>query len=304
MVPLARLAATGRPAATPGPASWCRDPTFSEARLLRRGLRRLPLSCRRRTSGGDQLDVWLGAAQQAGVDGLRLGQVFYGDLPCLFWPGAAARRRRPRRSAADPPYPVLLLTADTDPNTPHRQRRAAARGDAPARSRSCGRRAGRTSSTAAGDPCVDDVVTRLVTTGRLPAAPGHGLHGLADRALRAGLAPAAPDGYDLPYGAVRLVTHPGARRPGPSTRGTARTRTTPGLHAGGTAHVELDWLDTVQVRPRPAARWTPGVPVDGTITAGDGGTGDVELAVELPFATLNGTADGELTGTWRGDPIG
>ena len=49
--------------------------------------------------------------------------------------------------------------------------------------------------------------------------------------------------------------------------------------------------------------WTPGVPVDGTVTADDGGTGDVALAVELPFATLNMSTSGELTGTFRGEPV-
>ncbi|HEV7188091.1 MAG TPA: hypothetical protein VGN28_09390, partial [Blastococcus sp.] len=50
--------------------------------------------------------------------------------------------------------------------------------------------------------------------------------------------------------------------------------------------------------------WTPGVPVNGSVTAADGGYGDVELAVELPFATLNLTKAGALTGAFRGHPVG
>jgi hypothetical protein len=40
------------------------------------------------------------------------------------------------------------------------------------------------------------------------------------------------------------------------------------------------------------------------VTVDDGGMGDAALAVELPFATLNLTTDGELTGTFRGEPVG
>jgi hypothetical protein len=76
-----------------------------------------------------------------------------------------------------------------------------------------------------------------------------------------------------------------------------------GCSAGGTADYSMDWLGTVQVELSGCA-WTPGVPVDGTVTADDGGYGDAALAVELPFATLNLTSDGALTGTFRGEPVG
>lgn len=76
-----------------------------------------------------------------------------------------------------------------------------------------------------------------------------------------------------------------------------------GCSAGGTARYSLDRRSTMKVELHGCA-WTPGVPVDGTVTAADGGEGDVELAVELPFASLNRTKDGALTGTFRGRPVG
>jgi pimeloyl-ACP methyl ester carboxylesterase len=119
------------------------------------------------TSGRQQLDAWLATASATGVDQERLGEIFYGDLPCLFWPSAGGGGPPPA-PITDPLYPVLVLTADTDPNTP---------------TQNAHRVFDRTKDDAAlvvqlggphvvygrGVPCVDDAVTTLVTTGRLPS---------------------------------------------------------------------------------------------------------------------------------------
>jgi pimeloyl-ACP methyl ester carboxylesterase len=70
--------------------------------------------------GGDpaaRLDAWLADGEASGVNDLRLGTTFYGDLPCLYWPTATTRGDRPA-PLVDTPYPVFVMTSTTDPATP------------------------------------------------------------------------------------------------------------------------------------------------------------------------------------------
>lgn len=48
----------------------------------------------------------------------RLASLFYGDLPCAYWPDAAQGLARPAPLVL-PGLPVLVLSADTDPATPY-----------------------------------------------------------------------------------------------------------------------------------------------------------------------------------------
>lgn len=64
-----------------------------------------------------RLDRWLDDHVAGGNAELRLGDVALGDLPCLFWPAQPGPVERPE-PIVDPPYPTLVLTADTDPATP------------------------------------------------------------------------------------------------------------------------------------------------------------------------------------------
>jgi pimeloyl-ACP methyl ester carboxylesterase len=50
----------------------------------------------------------------------RLGTVFYGDLPCAFWPVRGAGETRPGPLAAEG-IPTVVLGATADPATPHQQ---------------------------------------------------------------------------------------------------------------------------------------------------------------------------------------
>ena len=65
----------------------------------------------------ERLGAWLDAGASSGINGLRMGTSFYGDLPCLYWPSATARTQRPA-PILDPAYPVFVLTSTTDPATP------------------------------------------------------------------------------------------------------------------------------------------------------------------------------------------
>lgn len=64
-----------------------------------------------------RLDAWLDAGEEAGVNRLRLGATFYGDLPCIYWPAQPKTDPRPE-PILDPPYPTFILTATQDPATP------------------------------------------------------------------------------------------------------------------------------------------------------------------------------------------
>ncbi len=48
----------------------------------------------------------------------RLASVFYGDLPCVFWPYAQTDQNRPAALSAEG-IPTLVLNATTDPATPY-----------------------------------------------------------------------------------------------------------------------------------------------------------------------------------------
>jgi pimeloyl-ACP methyl ester carboxylesterase len=70
--------------------------------------------------GGDprtRLDAWLDQGAADGVNDLRLGVSYYGDLPCLYWPAQPELDGRPE-PILDPPYPTFVMTANTDPATP------------------------------------------------------------------------------------------------------------------------------------------------------------------------------------------
>lgn len=126
--------------------------------------------------GGDpraELDDWLDRAGAEGIDDLRLGGVYYGDTPCPFWPGAAetADAERPA-PVTDPPYPVLVLGADTDPNTPVVGAVGVFRDLTPGSGPEDAfllERGGPHVIYGWGVRCVDDVVNAFLTDGTLPA---------------------------------------------------------------------------------------------------------------------------------------
>ena len=64
-----------------------------------------------------RLKAWVADATSAGVERLRLGSTFYGDLPCLWWPAQPASDVRVPALTATP-FPVFVLTATLDPATP------------------------------------------------------------------------------------------------------------------------------------------------------------------------------------------
>ena len=296
LVPLARLVAVTW-GADPEDGTVYADPGFSPALSF-------AVDCTdydgvpAESSGRTELGEWLDVAVAQDVDGLRLGNPFYGALPCLFWPdgGPAAARPAP---VTDPPYPLLVLTADTDVNTP-----------VPAARRVHQRTLGQAALVlqqggphvvyGRGDPCVDDAVTALITAGTLPGEPVTVCPGEFSYPYAAN-PPDRSDSYVDAYATVDAVLSGALGNPTyaywPGQGDLAL-----GCDAGGTARYHVDREDVLSVVLFDCA-WTDGVPVDGTIRIEDAGYGDISGTLGLPFAALTFGGSGGLTGEFRGRPV-
>lgn len=294
-LPLARLAAATA-GADPETGEVAVDPTFSPALFYAVECQDHPTVLDGDT-GRAELDRWLDSAVTDGVAGLRLDDVYYGDLPCLFWP-RPEEPAPPPPAIADPPYPLLLLTADTDPNTPAGNARRVL-GRAPTDAALLVLTDGPHVLYGWGYACVDRAVTRLVTTGRLPARPVSTCTDSLAEAY-APLPPAGAAGYDDAGETVGLLL---TELLGPSFEAWPGDGALAlGCPAGGSAEYRMTMAGTVRIALE-ACAWTPGVPVDGVVTVADGGTGEATLDVTLPFAELTLSADGDLGGTFRGEPV-
>ena len=214
-----------RSPSTPTPWRPCRTPR-TPTRCTTRSSARTTSTRRDETTDEARLAGFLADARAMGVADARLGDVYYEDIPCLYWPNRPAADPRPA-PIVDAPYPTIVMVATADPITPvsnairianrltrrprdHRDRR-------PARDLRLGplvpgRPRGRLHGQGQGDRRPGDRL-RGLRRGRLrPAREGRRgrlrgrrrLHGLAGRAgaqhrrlrLRAGRGP-DPDGLRL-----------------------------------------------------------------------------------------------------------
>lgn len=95
----------------------------------------------------------------------RMQSVFYGDLPCVFWPRLNVPAKYDSMPARD--IPTLILGATADPATPVEQGRAIAR--RLARARLIITVGGAHVTFNRGDDCPDRLVTRFLIENQLPA---------------------------------------------------------------------------------------------------------------------------------------
>ena len=148
-----------------------------------------------------RLDAWLDEGTAAGIGDLRLGSIFYGDLPCLYWPGQPADVPRPE-PIVDPPYPTLVLNADTDGPTPVvNAMRVFSRMDD---SYLVLLEGGPHVIFDWGYPCVDDLVSEAIVSGEPPSIRVTVCEGdIADPYVAN--APADAAGYDDPLDAASTV---------------------------------------------------------------------------------------------------
>ena len=133
------------------------DPTWSDALYY-------AVECMDYAYGSE--DAFLEAGEEAGIDDVRLGSIFYGDLPCSSWPVDPVADDRPAYLTTDA-YPMLILASTTDPATPYAGalRLFEQAGDGYLVRQPGGPHIifGR------GNPCPDEVVTAFLVDGELPA---------------------------------------------------------------------------------------------------------------------------------------
>lgn len=113
LVPLLRLAYINL-VVDPATLEPIEDPTWSDAMYF-------AVECLDYAFDGaspeEKVEAILSGA--AGTEGLTLGSVYYGDLPCAFWPHVTEEARPDPLVAPD--LPVLVLGSTVDPVTPHHQ---------------------------------------------------------------------------------------------------------------------------------------------------------------------------------------
>ncbi len=68
-------------------------------------------------SAASRAALYLQKGENAGVADVRLGSIFYGDLPCAYWPVHPTTQARPDY-LIDTPYPIFVLASTWDPATP------------------------------------------------------------------------------------------------------------------------------------------------------------------------------------------
>ncbi len=162
LLPLARLAylAVGQ---DPETLAAIDDPTYSDAMYY-------AVECMdydyRVGSPAASATAYLAAGSRAAMRSVRLGSVFYGDLPCAYWPVHPATAARPA-PLVNTRYPVFVLASSTDPATPYAGalRIFGRLNDAYLIVQPGGPHVifGR------GNACPDDIVTAFLAEGQLPA---------------------------------------------------------------------------------------------------------------------------------------
>ena len=102
------------------------------------------------------------------MEAAPLGDVFYGDLPCAWWPVQPATSERPQ-DLADVPYPMFVLGATLDPATPwaDAERIAEHAGD---NAYLIVKPGGPHIIFGRGESCPDDIVTAFLEDGTLPSS--------------------------------------------------------------------------------------------------------------------------------------
>ena len=114
LLPLARMAylSVGQ---DPETLDAIPDPTYSDGMYY-------ATECMDYAFGSGDAATRAGAFLAAGVADhvadVRLGSIFYGDLPCAYWPVHPATEARPTYLTSTP-FPVFVLASTTDPATPY-----------------------------------------------------------------------------------------------------------------------------------------------------------------------------------------
>ena len=114
----------------------------------------------------ERTDAYLRAGDELDASLPYFSSIFYGDMPCMFWPNARAGSARPAPLTADG-IPTLVLGAIADPATPvsNGQNVFSRLADGYLVTQDGGPHViyGR------GEPCIDDLVTKFLVEDRMPS---------------------------------------------------------------------------------------------------------------------------------------
>jgi pimeloyl-ACP methyl ester carboxylesterase len=112
LVPMQRLLYSSL-VVDPGDETPIDDPSWSDAMYY-------GVECLDYGYPGANADEMVSAFEAAsgGIESLRLGSIFFGDLPCAYWPARRADTARPAPFVAEG-IPVMVLGATSDPATPY-----------------------------------------------------------------------------------------------------------------------------------------------------------------------------------------
>ncbi len=293
LVPLARLASSARSEDAETFESEV-DPSFSDAMFY-------AVECQDYSyllgagSPRERLDLWVAAAEAAGLDEEVLGGIAFGDLPCLVWPSTADLVRRPPL-ITDTAYPVFVLNSNTDPNTP-----------ADNAARVFGRMANSYLVVLEGGPhvifgrgyrCVDDLIEDFLREGEVPI----NRITLCDGSVADPYVPNAPgteaEYVDAPTTVAAIANSVLNNLEYYDWYGEDILEM--GCDAGGS--LTYDPNSGGAELTFSACEFTDAVPIDGTGVVRF--SGSATLDVTLPFADLVSAGSGAITGIFRGLPVG
>lgn len=244
-------------------------------------------------SGGS--GEYLARAESAAIEDELLGAAYFSALPCASWPAPPDEGIPP---LTDAPFPVLVLTATADPIT----RASAGRGIADRQPEGylVETEGGAHVTFGGGDPCVDDVVVKLLVDGLQPPDRTHCPGYVTDGHMP--LTPLDPEEFADPLEAAaafdtELLAAPELY----SWDGIEAT--TFGCRFGGGARI--DW-DGGRIRVTVFdCEWARGLALDGNGTI-DPETWDVELRLVGPDTEVRyrgGVEGRSLEGTWNGREV-
>jgi pimeloyl-ACP methyl ester carboxylesterase len=246
----------------------------------------------------ERLEAWLDLGATTGVAEQRLGSVYYGDLPCLFWPAQPGTVPRPA-AITDAPYPTLVLNADTDAPTPvTNAMRVFGRLDDAALVLLQG---GPHVIFDWGYPCVDELVSEAISTGELPPVRVTVCGGDVADAYVA-VAPDDTAGYDDPLAAASSIADQLANHSDYAYWDGTDVLALGCDHGGTLEYAPTAVGSDITLN---GCELTDELPVSGSGTFDDE-AGTVHLDLVLPDGELRYDSDGateSVAGTYDGEPV-
>jgi pimeloyl-ACP methyl ester carboxylesterase len=297
LVPLARLAYEGI-AVNPDTLEVEPDPTYSDALYY-------AVECQDYVYNGGvpdgdaRLAAFLATGRVLGVDRMRLGSVYYGDLPCIYWPNDPPADPRPA-PIIDAPYQTIILGATGDPITP------------PANLTRLANRLTRVHTFITtggphitfgwGEACPDEAMGRYLLEGKLP----EGTVTVCPGAYVDEYVPVAADAPSDYADALALASAMDDQVVGTDDY-SYRLEDEPLAigcdHGGSLTYAPTDEGTGLTLA---ACEFTEGLPVTGS-GAIDDESGGLEMTITIPDGTLTYSRDGDgnrsVTGTFRGKPV-